>query len=101
MGRDPQTEIFYILNVIRGRFSPGERENAIKSTAIWDGTSCHIRIPQDPGGAGKFEPYHLVGLLQGYIVATEREEGSKQYRANAFALQCNNDVTLIHCFNAL
>ena len=90
MGRDPRTEIFYILNVIRGRFSPGERENTIKSTATWDGPSCHIRIPQDPGGAGKFEAYHLVGLLEGYMVATEREEGSKQFRANSFAAQCEH-----------
>jgi predicted phage terminase large subunit-like protein len=90
MGRDPQTELFFILNVIRGRFSPGEREKAIRSTAILDGESCHIRIPQDPGGAGKFEAHHLVGLLHGYIVRTEREEASKEFRANSFAAQCEH-----------
>jgi predicted phage terminase large subunit-like protein len=90
MGRDHQTQIFYILNVIRGRFTPGQREKTITSTAILDGRSCHIRIPQDPGGAGKFEAHHLVGLLQGYVVRTEREEGSKEHRVNAFAAQCEH-----------
>jgi predicted phage terminase large subunit-like protein len=90
MGHDPETQIFYILNVIRGRFTPGQREKTITSTAILDGHSCHIRIPQDPGGAGKFEAYHLVGLLQGYMVSVEREEDSKEYRANSFAAQCEH-----------
>src|SRR5262249_24752169 len=26
MGRDPETDLFYILDVLRGRFSPGQRE---------------------------------------------------------------------------
>ena len=90
MGRDPETQIFYVLNVIRGRFTPGQRETTITSTACFDGPSCHIRIPQDPGSAGKFEAYHLVGQLQGYVVTTEREKDSKEYRANSFAAQCEH-----------
>jgi predicted phage terminase large subunit-like protein len=87
---DPDTKILYVLDVIRGRFSPGQREQKIISTAMLDGTSCAIRIPQDPGGAGKFEAHHLAGLLQGYSVATEREEGSKENRADPFAAQCEH-----------
>ena len=68
MGRDPDTKMLYIIDVIRGRFSPGEREQKIIATAVLDGASCAIRIPQDPGGAGKFEANHLAGLLQGYRV---------------------------------
>jgi predicted phage terminase large subunit-like protein len=90
MGRDLETKMFYILDVVRGRFSPGEREQKILSTAVLDGTSCAIRIPQDPGGAGKFEANHLAGLLQGYRVLTEREEGSKENRADPFAAQCEH-----------
>lgn len=90
MGRDRDTEIFYVLDVIRGRFSAGERENKILCTATIDGTSCEIRIPQDPGGAGKFEACYLVGLLQGYRVSTEREADSKENRADPFAAQCEH-----------
>ena len=64
----------------RGRFGPGQREQKIRSAAMVDGASCAIRIPQDPGGAGKFEAHHLVGLLQGYRASTEREEGTKENR---------------------
>jgi predicted phage terminase large subunit-like protein len=90
MGHDPHTQLFYVLDVVRGRFTPGQREKAITSMAILDDRSCHIRIPQDPGSAGKFEAYHLVGLLQGYIVSVEREEDSKEYRANSFAAECEH-----------
>lgn len=90
MGHDRETKMLFVIDVIRGRFSPGEREQKIKSTAIIDGTSCAIRIPQDPGGAGRFEAHQLAGLLQGFKVATEREEGSKENRADPFAAQCEN-----------
>jgi predicted phage terminase large subunit-like protein len=88
MGRDPNSHLIYILDVIRGRFSPGERERKIKTTAMLDGTSTQIRVPKDPGSAGSFEAYHLVGLLQGYAISTEREEGPKENRADPFAAQC-------------
>jgi predicted phage terminase large subunit-like protein len=72
MGRDRDTKMFYIIDVIRGRFSPGQLEQKIIATAALDGESCAIRIPQDPGGAGKFQAHRLVGLLQGYKVWAER-----------------------------
>jgi predicted phage terminase large subunit-like protein len=90
MGHDRDFKVFYIIDVVRGRFSPGEREQKILATAEVDGTSCMIRIPQDPGSAGKFEAHHMVGLLQGYRVTTPREEGTKLNRADPFAAQCEH-----------
>ncbi len=90
MGQHRDTDLIYVLDVIRGRYSPAERQNKIQSTAILDGDSCRIRIPQDPGGAGKFEAYHLAGMLRGYSVSAEREEGSKENRADPFAAQCEH-----------
>jgi predicted phage terminase large subunit-like protein len=90
MGRDPRTDLLYVVDVIRGHWSPAEIENKITATARWDGEACQIRIPQDPGGAGKFQAHYLAGKLQGYTVRTEREEGDKQYRANPFAAQCEH-----------
>lgn len=92
MGRDRDTHLLYIIDVIRGRFSPGEREKKVLSTATLDGPSCDIRIPQDPGGAGKFEAYHFASLLQGYRVSTEREVDSKENRADPFAAQCEHGL---------
>ena len=90
MGRDRDSRMLYIIDVIRGRFSPGERQQKISSTAILDGSACRIRIPQDPGGAGKFEAHHLAGLLQGYRVSSEREQGNKENRADPFVAQCEH-----------
>jgi predicted phage terminase large subunit-like protein len=88
MGRDPMTKMLYVIDVIRKRLTPGEREKCVKSTAIFDGDEVRIRIPQDPGGAGKFEAQYFVKLLQGYTVSTEPERGSKEQRADSFAAQC-------------
>ena len=90
MGYDPEIRVIYVLDVIRARLSPAQVETKIKTTAILDGEETSIRIPQDPGGAGKFQAAYLVGQLQGYSVSTEREDGNKEYRANPFAAQCEH-----------
>ena len=79
-----------IIDVIRGRWSPAELENKIKATARWDGEETRIRIPQDPGQAGKFQAAYLAGQLRGYSVSSEREEGNKERRADPFAAQCEH-----------
>ena len=73
MGLDPRTDLIYIIDVIRGRWSPAEVENKIKATARWDGDETKIRIPQDPGQAGKFQAAYFAGQLRGYSVSSERE----------------------------
>ena len=90
MGLDPRTQLLYLLDVIRGRWSPAEVENKIKATARWHGEETRIRIPQDPGQAGKFQAAYLAGQLRGYSVSSEREEGNKERRADPFAAQCEH-----------
>jgi predicted phage terminase large subunit-like protein len=90
MGIDPNTDAIYVIDVVRARWSPGEIEQKIKTVAALDGEECMIRIPQDPGGAGRFQAHYLASKLRGYNVTTEREEGSKPYRANPFAAQCEH-----------
>lgn len=87
MGFDPQSEVYYVLDVVRGRWSPAAIENRIKSTALCDGEETKIRIPQDPGSAGKFQANHFAGQLRGYAVITEPETGDKATRASPFASQ--------------
>jgi predicted phage terminase large subunit-like protein len=92
MGIDPSTQILYVVDVIRQRLTPGQRQQRVRSTAILDGDEVRIRIPQDPGGAGKFEAHHFVSILQGYAVSIEAEQGSKERRADPFAAQCEHGM---------
>lgn len=88
MGINPNTQILYVVDVIRQRLTPGQRQQHVRSTAILDGPEVRVRIPQDPGGAGKFEAHYFVGILQGYSVSIEPEQGTKERRADPFAAQC-------------
>jgi len=90
VGIDERTQLIYVMDVVRGRWSPADVENKIKSTALWDGDETAIQIPQDPGSAGKFQASYLVGQLRGYSVSTEPETGDKVHRANPFAAQCEH-----------
>lgn len=90
LGLDPVTEMLYVMDVVRGRWSPGEVEDVIKMTATQDGAKTYIYYPQAPGAAGKFEAYRMVTELRGYSVSTEREVGDKEYRANGFATQAEH-----------
>jgi predicted phage terminase large subunit-like protein len=92
MGLDPLTRVFYILEIIRARLTPGERERRVTSTAMIDGTEVRIRIPQDPGSAGKFEAHHFASMLQGYSISIEPEQGTKEGRADPFAAQCEHGL---------
>jgi predicted phage terminase large subunit-like protein len=90
MAIDSERSGLFVMDVVRGRWSPAEIESKIMMTAMMDGEQCKIRIPQDPGAAGKFQASYLAGKLRGFTVTTEREEGSKAYRADAFAAQCEH-----------
>ena len=71
--------------------SPGQREQRVRSTALLDGDDVRIRIPQDPGGAGKFEAHHFASILQGYSVSIEPEQGTKERRADPLSpAQCEH-----------
>ncbi len=92
-GIDDSTGAIYVLNVVRGRWTPAEVETWLKGAGIHDGARCIIRLPQDPGQAGKLQAQYCVSkMLQGFDVWTEREEGSKPYRANPFAAQCEHGM---------
>jgi phage terminase large subunit-like protein len=58
MGIDLNTDAIYVIDVVRARWSPGEIEQKINTVAALDGEKCMIRIPQDPGGAGRFQAHY-------------------------------------------
>ncbi|WP_050783425.1 phage terminase large subunit [Methylobacterium nodulans] len=72
---------FYIADVRRDRVSAGKLERMIVNTAQEDGEDVRISLPQDPGGAGKFQARYLVGQLAGFIVRATPETGDKETRA--------------------
>lgn len=89
LGRDSATGLFWILDVVRGQWTPDERNKVMLQTAALDGRSTRIRLSQDPGAAGVDQVQALARMLAGYSVTSERESGSKEVRADAFAAQVN------------
>nr|WP_027685071.1 phage terminase large subunit [Rhizobium leguminosarum] len=80
-------DIFYVEHVERGRWKPGEVETTLKNTASQDGTDVLIRMPQDPGAAGKADAATKVKLLAGYSVNVQTVTGEKATRAKPASAQ--------------
>ncbi len=78
---------FLIEGVERLRGSPMEVKAAVKGRAVTDGPSVTIRIPQDPGQAGKAQAEDFVRDLAGYPVKTVPPTGDKATRATPAAAQ--------------
>jgi predicted phage terminase large subunit-like protein len=86
MGRAPDG-FFYIADVVRFRATPKNVETTIKNTASQDKKRCRIRLPQDPGQAGKSQAQSLIRMLAGYVVKAVPPTGSKEARATPFSAQ--------------
>jgi predicted phage terminase large subunit-like protein len=80
--------IFYVEDVRRDRWSPGDVEKNMKNTASQDGLGIRIRIPEDPGAAGKADAATKMKLLAGYDVTAVRPTGEKSVRAKPASAQC-------------
>ncbi|MGN6537714.1 MAG: phage terminase large subunit [Mesorhizobium sp.] len=79
--------VFYVESVIRDRWSPGDVEKNLKNTATQDGLGIRIRIPEDPGAAGKADAATKIKLLAGYDVTAVRPTGEKSVRAKPASAQ--------------
>lgn len=90
IGVDDAKGIYYVLDVERGQLSADDVRTTIRNTAIADGQEVMIRLPQDPGQAGKDQAEQLVRFLAGFIVKAEPVSGSKETRAFSFAAQVNS-----------
>ncbi len=80
---------FIIDDVVRLRGAPDEVEATIVATASRDGRGVEIRLPQDPGQAGKAQTLYLTRKLAGYNVHSQPVTGDKSTRAAPFASQVN------------
>lgn len=84
-----------ILDVVRGRWLPDERDAQMLAAARSDGKQVRIFIPQDPGQAGVDQALRLTRMLHGFRVTTAPVSGDKITRAEGLASQVNvGNVTL-------
>jgi predicted phage terminase large subunit-like protein len=79
--------VFYVDDVRRDRWSASEVEKQIKNTASQDGQAVSVRMPQDPGAAGKSDAETKVRLLAGYDAVSKPISGDKATRARPAAAQ--------------
>lgn len=85
---------FVVADVINQRIKAGDVETLILMTATADrkkyGFNYKVRIPQDPGAAGKIVAKQYLNHLAGFDVKAEPVSGSKELRASPFAAQWQN-----------
>jgi predicted phage terminase large subunit-like protein len=77
---------YYILDMQRGRWSPGTVETMMKQTAQLDGAGTRIRQEQEGGSSGKIVVAHIArNVLQGFDYRGIPATGDKATRANPLA----------------
>jgi predicted phage terminase large subunit-like protein len=78
---NPNAKTFYVEDVTRFRGAPAAVETALLNLASQDGPGVTIRLPQDPGQAGKAQAHNFVRALAGYHVVAKPVSGAKEVRA--------------------
>jgi predicted phage terminase large subunit-like protein len=81
---------YVVIDVINVRQSAADVRATIRHTAAIDRTkygNVKIRLPQDPGQAGKDQAQSFIKYLSGYNVKAALESGSKETRAEPVAAQ--------------
>ena len=79
--------IYYILDIIRERYSALKVEKLILNTAKQDGLNCIVKGFQDPGGAGKNEIENFTRMLAGFNVVHEKINVDKITACKAVSAQ--------------
>lgn len=79
----------YVTDVIRGQWSAEKVRETVLKTAASDGAAVQVRLPQDPGQAGKDQAEQFRSLLSSYYVIIQPVTGDKATRAEGFA-ECMN-----------
>ena len=93
MGRRKNGNIV-ILDVINQQIKAGDVEKLVYNTSLLDrqkyGYQYIVRVPQDPGAAGKIVAQNYVKMLAGFNVKALPVSGSKELRATPLAAQWQN-----------
>jgi predicted phage terminase large subunit-like protein len=89
VGRDEETGLTWVLNVVRVRGESQTVEDMIKQTAKLDGKKVPIRIEQEGGASGKSLINIYTRILAGYDCEGRPSTGGKDVRARGFSSQVN------------
>jgi len=79
---------FIYVDPLRFREEPYQRNKMIRQRCDLV-KPRHVRVPQDPGAAGKESAQALIRLLAGHSVTATRDDGDKFVRAEPLASQVN------------
>ena len=94
MARDSQDR-FYVLHVIRGRWSAHDREQIIKRTASLDGRGTTVVVEQEPGSGGKESAELTIKNLLGFRCIADKVTGPKLSRWAPLSAQAEAGNVLI------
>lgn len=94
LGRDYHDR-FWILDIVRHQLGAFARQELTKRTAQMDGYDVKIGIEQEPGSGGKESAEISIRDLAGFVVQVDRPVGSKELRAEPFAVQVNGGNVLM------
>lgn len=90
MGYNAVTKTIYILDLIHMAEQSSIVRKAMKDAAEYDGPTCAITIPQDPGQAGKDQADSIARELPRNKVVKVRPTKSKIIRSEPFASAWQN-----------
>lgn len=76
---------YVVLDAIRVKFTPLERDRAILSAAQQDGKLCRVILEQQAGAAGIDMKQHYAKVLAGFDVVHAKPSGDKAHRAAPLA----------------
>lgn len=90
IARSKSTGVYYVLDVVRGRWETGERETMMRATAVSDKAKwgeVTIWMEREPGSSGIDSARASCVNLAGFTVAAESASGEKEVRFEPFASQ--------------
>lgn len=84
-----KTGYYYIEGVTGDQWGTDERDRQMVQTAGLDGREVRIRLPQEPGAAGKSMALYHIRMLAGFSVRAYPISGDKMFRADPLSAQVN------------
>lgn len=89
IGRDMETNIYYIMHCLRGQWLSHERKQRQRQQAEIDGKGVTQVQAQEPGSGGADQAADFIKLMTGFPCKVRRESGAKDIRADPYASQVN------------